>query len=419
MATPVIMPKIGQSVETCILTEWFKKKGDLVKKGEVLFSFETDKASMEEEAKNDGVLLDIFRGPGEEVPVLTNIAVIGQTGEDVDVYRPGTSEPLVQTTDGESISDTGTQSEIVEKDSSSFRRPSSRRIKISPRAKVFAGLNNIDYSAMQGTGPGGRIMMKDIETYARFQRSAVNQDNPDRATASDLPDSSGYVERKLSNVRRLISTAMQNSLKNSAQLTHHLSADARKLLDTRKSVKDLRKSPDITINDMICYSVVNSLKEHPEMNAHFLQDRIREFRIINLAIAVDTPRGLMVPVLMNAGGLSIEELSVGLKSIAGQCRQGSINPDLLAPETASFTVSNLGAYGIEMFTPILNVPQVGILGVNTITLRPADIGNGIIGMVPYIGLSLTYDHRAVDGGPASRFLQTVKNQIEFFASDLI
>jgi pyruvate dehydrogenase E2 component (dihydrolipoamide acetyltransferase) len=429
MATAVIMPKIGQSVETCILTEWFKKKGDPVAVGDILFSFETDKAAMEEEAKAEGILLEIFFEAGSEIPVLTSIAVIGQPDEQIEGFRTSRDEVSSKISENPSDLRMETLNGKIEEIAGSAQKSSPGRIKISPRAKVLARMNAIDYTKIRGTGPGGRIMVKDIESYSGYPATPSGKEF-EMGSSAGLTKQAGYTEagqsgtpdfteKEISNIRRLISASMYRSLQNSAQLTHHLSADARRLLDIRKKVKELKtggQTPDITLNDMVCFAVIRSLKKHPEMNCHFLGDRVREFNKIHLAIAVDTPRGLMVPVLKNAGDQSIEELSVNLKNMAAQCRQGNIHPDLLSPEAASFTVSNLGAWGVEMFTPILNVPQVGIIGVNAIVLRPADIGNGIIGMVPFIGISLTYDHRAIDGGPASRFLQTVKNEIETFTN---
>ena len=152
-----------------------------------------------------------------------------------------------------------------------------------------------------------------------------------------------------------------------------------------------------------------------EANSHFLDNRIRTFNRVNLGIAVDTPRGLMVPAVRNADQMHLSALSKELKTVAEACRKGSISPELIQSTSASFTVSNLGNYGVEMFTPVINLPQSAILGVCTIINRPADTGNGVFGFVPYIGLSLTYDHRSVDGGPATLFLKEIKEQIENFS----
>ena len=223
--------------------------------------------------------------------------------------------------------------------------------------------------------------------------------------------------KPITHIRRIIANKMYESLRNSAQLTHHISADARKILEYRKNFKKLYesgKSPNITLNDMVCYATIKALKAKPTINSHYLGDSIKTFYRVHLGIAVDTEHGLIVPALRNAEKYSLEELSDQIKILADSCKKGNIDPDLLASTAASFTVSNLGALGIEMFTPVINIPQAGILGINTIIQRPGDVGNGIIGFIPYIGLSLTYDHRVLDGGPASVFLREVKEQIENF-----
>jgi pyruvate dehydrogenase E2 component (dihydrolipoamide acetyltransferase) len=217
-------------------------------------------------------------------------------------------------------------------------------------------------------------------------------------------------------MRKIIAKAMHASLQNSAQLTHHLSADARRIMELRKTAKKAveegRLTTNITLNDLVCFAVIKALKQFPNVNSHFLGDSVRLFKKVHLALAVDTERGLMVPVVKNADDMTIITLAEQLKQIATACRKGSIDPDLLSSEAASFTVSNLGNYGVEMFTPVINLPQSAILGVNTIVPRPKDIGGGVYAFVPHIGLSLTYDHRALDGGEATRFLKQIAIEIE-------
>jgi pyruvate dehydrogenase E2 component (dihydrolipoamide acetyltransferase) len=417
-----MLPKQGQSVESCIISQWFKKKGDSVKAGDLLFSYETDKASFEEEAKTDGILLEIFFNEGDEVPVLTNVAVIGNPGESTAEFRPGGAAPA-EAPPAEAppvaIVMPATPAAIP----SLAGTGGSAKIRVSPRARIMAEKKGINLSTVKGTGPNGRIIVRDIEASDR-------QDTPVQQTVTGSPavaaaqtagqNADGFEVKKLTNIRRLIAKAMHDSLQNSAQLTHHLSADVRKLLALREEVKKMQKShpdyPNITLNDMICWAVIRALEKNPEANAQFLGDSIRIFKQVHLGLAVDTPRGLMVPVLKNANDLSLKGLSSNLRTLADGCRKGGIDPGLLQSEAGSFTVSNLGNYGVEIFTPIINLPQVAILGVNTIVHRPADIGGGVMGFVPYIGLSLTYDHRAIDGGPATLFLKEIKTQIENFPS---
>ena len=223
-------------------------------------------------------------------------------------------------------------------------------------------------------------------------------------------------------MRRIIAKSMHASLQNSAQLTHHLGADARRILEIRKQVKaEMEKGTlktNITLNDLVCFAVIKALKKFPNVNTHFLGDTVRYFNKVHLALAVDTDRGLMVPVVRNADDLSVAGLANQFKELAAACRKGSVNPEILSAEAATFTVSNLGNYGVEMFTPVINLPQSAILGVNTIVPRPKDLGDGVYAFVPFIGLSLTYDHRSIDGGEATRFLKQIAIEIETMEIDL-
>lgn len=433
------MPRQGQSVETCIITEWYLKKGDKVSAGDLLFAYETDKASFEEVADADGILLDVFFNAGDEVTVLTNIAVIGAKDEDVEEFRPVNSQSDTKRNEKDKYVSVIKEEKETKSRFNENQVAETGKLKISPRARKLALQTGLDYKDLSGTGPGGRIIEQDIENAAALvpritplARTMMSKENlvydrekavnKTRITTGDLyslQDAGGtdFEDKPLSNVRKLIANAMYESLSNSAQLTHHTSADARKILELRKKVKSRVESEgyqNITLNDMACYAVINALKKHPEANTHFLGDKIRYFKKVNLGFAVDTPRGLMVPVVVEADKLSLVELSAKMEKIVGQCHSGNVNPDLLSNELATFTVSNLGAYGVEMFTPVINLPQVGILGVNTIIKRPAEFEDGTMGLVPYIGLSLTYDHRAIDGGPASLFLRTIKEEVERF-----
>lgn len=448
MATIVIMPKQGQSVESCIITELKKKKGDTVKKGEVLFSYETDKASFEEESPVDGVVLECFYGEGDEVPVLSNMVIIGEAGEDISSLLA--DQPAADNGGGQAATAEYTPLETkqveegaVEVDSTLPFTPKSpgEERPASPRAKKLAEKNALEITGLDGSGPNGRVIERDVLSAVESRPKMTPLAKKIAAEEGLFPQSPGtglagtaraadlaapansvygtdYDDRKLSNMRKLIARSMHASLQNSAQLTHHLGADARRILALRKQAKKAFESGktdvNITLNDMVCFSVVKALKKFPNVNTHFLGDSIRYFHKVHLGLAVDTERGLMVPAVRNADDLSIYGLSRQLKEIASACRSGSVNPDILSPEAATFTVSNLGNYGVEIFTPVINLPQSAILGVNTIVPRPKDLGDGVYGFVPYIGLSLTYDHRSLDGGEATRFLKQIAIEIENF-----
>jgi pyruvate dehydrogenase E2 component (dihydrolipoamide acetyltransferase) len=403
MATAVIMPKQGQSVETCIITKWFKSKGDTVSVGDLLFSYETDKASFDLESPAEGILLDIYFSEGAEVPVLVNVAVIGKNGEETLSFIQGQSinEAVTEKVKAEV--------KVEKKTDNTVQLSTDSKIRISPKAKKMAHEKGVNINNLTGSGPNGRIIARDIEKGISEEITGVK---------TPLISESDFTEQPLSNVRKLIAKAMHSSLQNSAQLTHHMSADVRFLLAARQIIKirlaNDKSQQDITLNDMVCWCVIKALGKFPEANSHFLEDRIKTFNKVHLGLAVDTPRGLMVPAVRDAGGMDLAKLSGELKSAAEACKRGSINPELIKSASATFTVSNLGNYGVEMFTPVVNLPQVAILGVCTIINRPADLGNNTFGFVPYIGLSLTYDHRAIDGGPATLFLKEIKEQIEAF-----
>jgi pyruvate dehydrogenase E2 component (dihydrolipoamide acetyltransferase) len=448
MSAPVLMPRQGQSVESCILTEWYKSVGDSVSQGDLLFAYETDKAAFEEEAQTDGILLARFYEEGDEVPVLVNVAVIGAEGESVDEHQPdGSASGSVSEKEDRAAVDTHAKEakqEVPLMDEASGAG-------VSPRARKLACEKRVLLEGVRGTGPGGRIIERDIEEEIkngkRLTPLAMKKAEAEglsvpctgktpfgKITSSELVESTSpmavpgsvssgkYTDIPLSRMRKIIAGAMYNSLQNSAQLTHHMGANASKMLQLRNEVKDRMKegyNHNITINDMVVFAVIRALKSFPEANAQFIDGMIRQFSKVNMGLAVDTERGLLVPALLSADDLSLPGLSAQLKDLVDAARSGSVSPDLLAPEVASFTISNLGNYGVEMFTPVINLPQVAILGVNTIIQRPMTLADGSFGFQPFIGLSLTYDHRAIDGGPATQFLAEIKNQIEILSPELL
>jgi len=435
MATPVIMPRQGQSVESCIFSEWFVKIGDEVKQGDLLFSYETDKAAFEAEAPEDGILLTTYADPGDAIPVLQNIGVIGQTGEETEGFNPDTS-------DIESSSDTNHQEEIVteikavKQEDSIGATSSSLVLKISPRARKAAESLHINYTGISGSGPEGRIIEKDIVAkYNEIPKATPLAKSISYEDHVDLPETGSgtggkviaqdvkntfpgisdeeFEENKITNIRRIIAENMLASLQNTAQLTLHTTADARAIKRIRAEYKKAVSETDgtnVTINDLVCYATVKALMFHTDVNAHFTGEAIRKFKNIHLGFAVDTERGLMVPTLRNANHLKLEGFAAQMKTLAFKAQSGKIDPELLTG--ATFTITNLGAFGIEMFTPVLNPPQVAILGINTITMQPSVLEDGSFGFIPRIGLSLTFDHRALDGAPAADFLQSVRKEIE-------
>ncbi|HAA25324.1 MAG TPA: 2-oxo acid dehydrogenase subunit E2 [Ruminiclostridium sp.] len=468
MAVPVKMPRQGQSVESCIISEWFVKKGDKIKKGDLLFSYETDKAAFEEESPAEGTILDIFFKEGDDVPVLTNVCVIGEEGEDISPFIPAGASREPQA-DGHSegiereagaagmVSDAGRKSGMDGKAATREtadegfitieQQPSPGDVFISPRAKNLAEKTGADIRFAVPTGPGGRIIERDIRklqeenrlmTHAAKERHIdieavegtglggriATWDRNARAYSSDTREDKysieepGYEDIKLTNIRKVIGRTMHESLSGMAQLTLNTSFDATDILNLRRQLKangEKMGLSNITLNDIIVYAASRVLISHKDLNAHFLGDAIRRFSSVNMGVAIDTERGLMVPTIFNCSSKSLNDISVETKKLAEECRKGTINPDKLKGGT--FTVTNLGALGIESFTPVINPPQTAILGVNTIQTKIRE-NNGVIEPYSSINLSLTFDHRAVDGAPAARFLKDLKEYLENFTMHL-
>jgi len=443
VVTEVLMPRQGQSVESCIIIGWSVEEGDIINEGETICEIETDKAAFEVEAPASGTVLGIFYPIDSDVEVLKVIAVIGEPGDDISALRPAendTGEAEAQVADSveTEILKSAPPAEAVE---SQVQASSSGA---SPRAKKLAGNKGVDIAAIAGTGPNGRVIERDVmaaqpaavspAAIARaategMEVPAIGSGIGGRVLASDLvavaPRAVGaavasmdfpgnITEIPVKGVRKLIAGRMHASLQSSAQLTHHSSADARAVLNYRQKCKAAPEQAGvagISINDAVLYATVKTLAEFPQLNAHWQGDRIMRFENVHLGLAVDTPRGLIVPVIRYANLMNLKQLSAEAKRLAMACIEGNVDPDTLLGGT--FTVSTLGALGIESFTPVLNTPEVGILGVCAIQPKPVISGDEVE-FVPHMGLSLTFDHCAVDGAPAARFLASLREKLASF-----
>ncbi len=409
-AQGVLMPKAGITVETCVIGEWMKKKGDHVNVGDVLFTYETDKAEFECESTAEGELLEIFYEEGDEVPVLVNVCAIGQPGDSIEGLKEGSEEeeaPAAAAAASEAAAP------VAAPAPAGAANPAA---KASPRARKTAAELGVDASAATGTGPHGRIVEADVKAYAASQTAAAPAaPAPSAAAAAPAEEEPEYVDEKFSPVRKATARAMHDSLSTMAQLTHHHSFDATEIQNLRKQIKangEAMGLPNITLNDIVMFAVSRVLLRHPDLNATMPEENVlRRYKNVNLGMAVDTPRGLMVPTIFNANKMSLAELSAEAKRLAKICQEGKATPDMLSG--ASFTVSNLGSLGCEMFTPVINPPQVAILGVDNIQYKIKQV-DGEYKPYPAMGLSLTYDHRAVDGTPASRFVKDLGESLEHF-----
>jgi len=288
---------------------------------------------------------------------------------------------------------------------------------ITPVAKAM--LESGGYMApAQGSGPGGRITRQDLIPIDERGKGSERFEDP-RSEAkgtkrSDPSINSDFDLIALPNIRRVIAERMRGSLQSTAQLTMNAGADARALLDYRKRLKVSDAAlglQNITINDLVLFVVAKTLPQFPALNATFANDELRQYKTVNLGFAVDAPRGLLVPVVRNAGATTLKQLADESSRLAKLCQESKITPHDMSDGT--FTVTNLGSFGIESFTPILNAPQVAILGVGNINLKPVE-QNGEVVFVPHFGLSLTIDHQIVDGAPAAKFLQALARNLAQF-----
>ncbi|MBQ6646519.1 MAG: 2-oxo acid dehydrogenase subunit E2 [Clostridia bacterium] len=411
MAKAVIMPKAGITVESCLIGKWLKNVGDQVKVGDVLYTYETDKASFECESTEEGELLAIFFQDGDEVPCFTNVCAIGQKGESYDDLIPGgAAKPAEAPAAKEEPKAEAPKAEAE------VTRSADGSVKVSPRARTLAEKAGVDAAQAEPTGPDGRIIERDVrklmESGAAVSAQPAQSAAAPKAKQPAVP-AAEYEDIKFSGIRKAIAKSMMNSLHNMAQLTNHHSFDATAIQAFRKECKAAGGDVGgITLGDMVLYAVSRTLLAWPDLNANMIDDTtIRRFKHVNLGVAVDTPRGLMVPTIFNADTKSLLEISKEVKTLAEAARSGAISPDLLSG--GSFTVSNLGSTGVEMFTPVINPPQTAILGVCGITQRVRE-ENGQIKLYPAMGLSLTYDHRAVDGSPASKFVSELCKNLEKF-----
>jgi pyruvate dehydrogenase E2 component (dihydrolipoamide acetyltransferase) len=375
MAISVEVPKLGNTVEECIIARWLKRQGDSVSEGDVVAEIETDKATFEVTAPANGTLLETFFEEGALAPVFTRLFVIGEPGEVVD--KADASDPGNETAEPhprERVESLRIEPEMV-------RAPeaSAHKSRLSPRARRFAKERNFHPERVNGSGPGGRILEQDLRT---------------------LYDSGSRV----SSIREKIARRMRESLASTAQYTMHASAGAGSMLTLRS-----RLPREINVNHLVTFCTIETLLEVPSLNAEFRDGRIVTHAHVNLGFACDTPRGLLVPVVHNAETLYLDELAARMKDLAALAVAGSIGADDLAG--ATFTISNLGNLGIEAFTPLLNPPQVAILGVGAIQVKPVRRTGGIE-FADTIGLSLTCDHQVIDGAPGARFMQVLKRNIE-------
>jgi pyruvate dehydrogenase E2 component (dihydrolipoamide acetyltransferase) len=391
VATEVILPRLGQGMESGTIVRWLKSEGEPVEKGEPLFELDTDKVTQEVEAEAAGVLLKIAVAEGE-VPVGQTVAFIGQQGEDVPEVPAAATHEERKATAPEPEPAAAPQVDTAVASGNG-------RIKASPLARRMARERGIELSDIRGTGPDGRIVAEDVE------RAEVGAAAPPAAA----PVPAGEVERvPLTNIRKTIARRLTEAwqipvfqLQTSADMTRVNALVAR----LRERDPDVR----VTVTDVLTKISAQALMRHREVNAEFTEDAILLHPSANVGLAVAAPQGLVVPVIRSAERLSLTEIAAARSDLVGRARESKLRAEDI--ESGTFTISNLGMYAVERFTAVLNPPQAAIVAVGATEDRvvPLDGGTGVRPMVTLTG---TFDHRAVDGAPAAAFLQTLKESLE-------
>ncbi|MFO6498299.1 MULTISPECIES: dihydrolipoamide acetyltransferase family protein [Bacillus] len=376
MAVEVVMPKLGMSMKEGTVSVWNKKVGETVGQGESIASINSEKIEMEIESPAEGTILDIKVPEGEGVPPGTVICYIGEANEQAE--------------------------KTDEKEAR--QKKTGERIKISPAARKIAEGAGLDIKTLKGTGPGGRITKADV-------LKALPEEPKQQTNEAD--------RQPVSMMRKTIAQRMTESLQQSAQLTITMKADVTKLTDLQQQLNETaitKYDTKLTLTDFVAKAATLALLEHQDMNSVYQDGRLTVLKHVHLGIAAALDHGLAVPVVRHAERLPLLELAKKIKWYAKKAREGKLLPDEI--EGSTFTITNLGSYGVEHFTPILNPPETGILGVGKMYETPVyqegELARGVI-----LPLSLTFDHRALDGAPAAAFLAEVKSYLEDPASILL
>ena len=412
MAERIILPKQGLQMTEGTITEWCVQEGGKVIAGKPLFVMETDKLSITIDAEVSGTLLKIVRGEGETVPITETIAIVGEPGEDISLTE---KSPQTEETKGKDVKQDSGETKQV----SAPECVQEGRVFITPRAKMRAEELQIDYTNLKGSAPDGTIIQRDIlnakdamPQSLPLQTKAAVSIAGDKPADAQHPKTPAFIDVPsdektvipMRGMRRVIADRMKQSLSTNAQTTHVISVR----MDQARQMREAFKGT-IGYNDLIAYAASRALRDFPQMNAELTEEGIWRKDFVNLGIAVSLDDGLIVPVVKNADQLTLSALSAQIKALAKRAREGMLQPDEY--EGGTFTVSNLGMFGLEEFVAIINPPEAGILAVGKITDTPV-AENGQVEIHPVMKLTLSYDHRVVDGAPAAQFLSQIKKYLE-------
>ncbi|MEM9051909.1 MAG: pyruvate dehydrogenase complex dihydrolipoamide acetyltransferase [Bacteroidota bacterium] len=414
MAEIVRMPKLSDTREEGVVAEWHKKVGDEVSTGDVLAEIETDKATMEFESFQDGVLLHIGVETGETAAVDSILAILGEKGENIDDLLKEGAAPSASAKEESAApapEPTPAPAPVAEAAPAPTSTPapapqpvaasSNGRVKASPLARSIASEKGIDLAAVHGTGDGGRIIKRDIESYTPMSRPA--------AATMAVAGQESYREEKVSQMRKVIARRLSESKFGAPHFYLTMEIDMANAMASRKAINAAIEPAKISFNDMVIKAAAVALKKHPAVNASWLGDTIRYNDHVNVGVAVAVDEGLLVPVVKFADAKPMAAINAEVREMAGKARNKKLQPNEMEGNT--FTISNLGMFGIEEFTAIINPPDACIMAVGTIVEKPV-VKNGQIVVGHTMKVTLSCDHRVVDGAVGSAFLQTFKKYME-------
>jgi pyruvate dehydrogenase E2 component (dihydrolipoamide acetyltransferase) len=406
VAKEATLPRLGQGMESGVVVKWLKAEGDRVEKGEPLFEVETDKATQEVEAEASGILLKILIQSGE-VPVGQAVAVIGEAGESYEAAAPAGPAATAEVVEPAMIEENEPVAAPIVIESAQ----NGDRVKASPLARRIARERGIDLAGLIGTGPDGRIVAEDVERPAQAAPApaAVPTPAPKAAPAAAPVVVSGDVESvPLSTIRKTIARRLTAAWEVPVFVLT-VSVDMTPANSLIERARELNPDVRITVTDLLAKVCAQALMRHPDVNVQFTDEAILRLPSANIGIAAAAPQGLVVPVIRSVERLSLSETAQHRAEVIGRARENKLQQSDL--EGGTFTISNLGMFGVEQFTAILNPPQAAILAIGA-TEERAVVVNGEIVARPMMTMSLTVDHRAVDGAPAAEFLRTVKTFLE-------
>lgn len=410
MAEVVKMPKLSDTMTEGVVAEWHKKVGDQVESGDLLAEIETDKATMEFESFQDGVLLHIGVEKGKTAPVDSILAILGEKGEDVsEILAADTARPAVEEVEATEVPTKEVEKEevvAVKTVSPAAAKPaaasypsatslSNGKIKASPLAKQLAKERSINLNLIQGSGEDGRIIKRDIDNY--------------QGGGASFTGTESFVDEPVSQMRKVIAQRLGESKFSAPHFYLSVSIDMENAMSTRKAINGSIAPAKISFNDLVIKAVASSLKDHPQVNSSWLGDVIRYNNHVHIGVAVAVDEGLLVPVVRFADGKSLTQIGAEVKDYAQKAKDKKLQPEDWEGNT--FTISNLGMFGIDDFTAIINPPDACILAVGGIQAVPV-VKNGAVVAGNVMKVTLSCDHRVVDGVVGSSFLNTFKNYME-------